>query len=96
MLRTSRGRHAAALATAAAIISTVTVRHRAAQEPAADGIAPFTFRDVTKDVGLLPHLAGIKAHAAGWGDADGDGRADLYVGTFADAGAGPNIGARPL
>ena len=39
----------------------------------------FTFRDVTKGVGLLPDITGIKGHAAGWGDVDGDGWLDLYV-----------------
>lgn len=57
----------------------------------AGGEQPFVFRDVARDAGLLPHLAGIRGHAAGWGDADGDGRADLYVGTFAEAGAGRNV-----
>lgn len=53
--------------------------------PAADGGSRVSFEDVTADLGLVEPLTGMRAHAAAWGDPDGNGRPDLFVGTFATA-----------
>lgn len=50
----------------------------------------FAFRDVGDEAGLFPAVGGIRGHAAGWGDVDGDGWLDLYVGAFHNAGSKPN------
>ena len=52
---------------------------------------PFLFKDVGDEVGIFPHVAGIRGHAAGWGDVDGDGWLDLYVGAFHTDGSKPNL-----
>ena len=52
--------------------------------PPATGTATISFSDQTAAWGLISPLVGMHAHAAIWGDIDGDARPDLYVGTFAD------------
>jgi len=55
--------------------------------PAQDGASqdkPITFIDETKDAGLVDALAGMMGHGGAWGDFDGDGKVDLFVGGFCD------------
>ena len=52
---------------------------------------PFVFRDVASQSGLIPAAAGIQGHGAGWGDVDGDGWPDIYIGTFHYKGTQPNL-----
>jgi hypothetical protein len=56
-----------------------------AEEGSAD--CPFVFRDVGDEAGIFPHLAGIRGHAAAWGDVDGGGWPSLFVGTFHNSGS---------
>jgi len=42
------------------------------------------FEDVTSAAGLSQPLAGMMGHGAAWGDFDGDGLLDLYVGGYCD------------
>ena len=42
------------------------------------------FADVTENAGLIQPLVGIMGHGGAFGDVDGDGHIDLYVGGFAD------------
>ena len=52
-----------------------------AAEPGRPAVA---FEDVTEKAGLKAPLAGLMGHGGAWGDFDGDGRLDLYVGGFCD------------
>ena len=60
-------------------------------EPSPAGRPAFVFRDVGMKSGLLPDAGGIRGHAAGWGDIDGDGWIDLYVGAFHTEGSKPSM-----
>ena len=62
----------------AAIICTIACFDAFAEQPA------FIFRDVADKTGLQEPLKGMMGHAAAWGDVNGDGWIDLFVGTFAD------------
>jgi len=42
------------------------------------------FEDVTEKAGLIDPLKGMMGHAAAWGDVNGDGFPDLFIGTFSD------------
>jgi hypothetical protein len=70
-----------------ALLAAASLVGTAAAEP------PFTFRDVGDEAGLFPHVAKIAGHGVIWGDVDGDGWPDLYVGTFGGHpyGSKPNL-----
>ncbi|MBL7734229.1 MAG: DUF4838 domain-containing protein [Chitinophagaceae bacterium] len=52
---------------------------------------PFVFKNVAFEAGVLPEASNIRGHGAGWGDVNGDGWPDLYVGTFNDSASKPNM-----
>jgi hypothetical protein len=54
------------------------------QADPSDGSDDISFSDATARFGLIEPLVGMFAHAAAWGDFNGDLRPDLVVGTFAD------------
>ncbi|MEZ5301544.1 MAG: VCBS repeat-containing protein [Verrucomicrobiales bacterium] len=50
----------------------------------AGAFAQIIFQERTDEAGLAEPLAGMMGHGGAWGDFDGDGRIDLFVGGFAD------------
>jgi hypothetical protein len=46
--------------------------------------SPIRFEDATAAAGMKDTLAGIMGHGGAWGDYDGDGHVDLFVGGFCD------------
>ena len=54
--------------------------------------AVFCQTDVTREAGLIEPLAGIMGHGGAWGDFDGDGLIDLFLGGFCDR---PNSEYKP-
>jgi hypothetical protein len=54
--------------------------------------AQIVFRDVTGEAGLKKFVDGALHHGLAWGDVDGDGRLDLFLGNFSDRGANPKYG----
>lgn len=52
--------------------------------PPGSGEASIVFSDQTESLGMIDPLIGMYGHAAVWGDFSGDGRPDLFMGTFAD------------
>jgi hypothetical protein len=59
----------------------------------AGAMPALVYTNVDEASGLKPHLADAMNHAVAWGDWDGDGRLDLFLGNFCDK-AGPD--RRPL
>ena len=53
---------------------------------------PLVFKDAGDEAGLFPAVGKIAGHGVAWGDVDGDGWPDLYVGAFGGApyGSKPN------
>jgi enediyne biosynthesis protein E4 len=78
--------------TAAVAMAFLTVFITALGLPPPNADYDIAFTEVTKEAGLLEPLAGIMGHGGAWGDFDGDGRIDLYVGGFCDR---PNAEYQP-
>jgi len=66
------------------LFAPLTVLSVAALASAACLAQGIQFQDVTEEAGLKRPLLGIMGHGGAFGDVDGDGHLDLYVGGFAD------------
>jgi len=95
----AQGKRFLYLAIAAVIAGVIGGSRLIAQQPA-DRAVPaagdnqahaFSFKDAGAERGIFPHAADIRGHAAGWGDADGDGWIDLYIGAFFTQGSKANL-----
>jgi hypothetical protein len=62
-----------------------------AAEPGSEHKTPFTFRDVSHEVGLFPSIKGVRAHAGILGDYNGDGWIDFFAGTFQTEESSPSV-----
>ena len=52
--------------------------------PSTTAIAQIRFHDITATAGLREPLAGMMGHGAAWGDVNGDGHVDAFIGGFSD------------
>jgi len=68
--------------TAATVVSNEPLACWQSEAPATGGA--IAWEEATARLGLVEPLTGMYGHAAAWGDVNGDHRADLVVGTFAN------------
>lgn len=68
----------------AGILLSVMLSNAPRTDGAPDPFTPpqFIFTNVCRETGLQACIDQIQAHSAAWGDVDGDGRLDLFVGAY--------------